>query len=689
MNTIEATITSNPSLPATFETFERNKIYQGNALDVLKTWPDGVISCVVTSPPYWALRKYKTEPQIWDITDPNCVHEWATVDVLRKTSPGDVPSKDSILGRQIDNHTSSGSSTLRGGKIYPGEKYNRDTQLKIHESHNGTGKSGLNGLVLKDGSPGNYGETSQEKRRENSELRPGEPSAFCSKCGAWKGHLGLEPTVAMYVSHLCDIFDEVHRVLRDDGTCFVDMGDSFSNGAGMKGNPGGPSKKMQIKGVENFAAFDPSFVECDVPAKSMCMVPWLFMIEMVHRGWILRNVLSWDKAVTRFRRVDGQLVSETIGSCMPSSVTDNFTPSWEPVFFFVKSNASQVYYNEHTLLAQKKPGHGQYGIENEDWHWIPCPKCNATGFVHDDKQRTPFQKQVEEWVRKKGKLPRHVKVVKIVYLDETEVKTAIENGEQAVPCPRCRKSTNPKHVKESYWASADYWFERQFVPLKPQHCIKKYGGNKTEDGGYCNNTYSGAKDYNTEDLLGANMRSAIIVNTSKTTEKHFATFSTDLVRPLLRAGCPKEICSQCGLPRYPVIVSEGGSIGKGRHSHADDTGMGNMFRTTEDSVSAEWDSKSKDGTYQRHLDYTHCACNAPTTPGFILDMFFGTGTDAIAAMIEHRSWVGIELSEEYIGFAEKRITRAATETAPTAKHKQLAKKTSEQKIGSLEAFANP
>jgi DNA modification methylase len=52
-----------------------NKIIQGSALDILKTLPDESIDCVITSPPYWGLRSYKTTPQIWD-SDINCQHEW-------------------------------------------------------------------------------------------------------------------------------------------------------------------------------------------------------------------------------------------------------------------------------------------------------------------------------------------------------------------------------------------------------------------------------------------------------------------------------------------------------------------------------------------------------------------------------------------------------------------------------------
>ena len=50
-------------------------IYQGDALSVLRSMPDNLVDCVVTSPPYWGLRDYGTPPQIWD-GHPNCNHVW-------------------------------------------------------------------------------------------------------------------------------------------------------------------------------------------------------------------------------------------------------------------------------------------------------------------------------------------------------------------------------------------------------------------------------------------------------------------------------------------------------------------------------------------------------------------------------------------------------------------------------------
>ena len=54
--------------------------------------------------------------------------------------------------------------------------------------------------------------------------------ATCSTCGAWRGELGLEPTPALYVEHVVEVFREVRRVLRDDGTVWLNLGDSYASG---------------------------------------------------------------------------------------------------------------------------------------------------------------------------------------------------------------------------------------------------------------------------------------------------------------------------------------------------------------------------------------------------------------------------------------------------------------------------
>lgn len=127
------------------------------------------------------------------------------------------------------------------------------------------------------------------------------------------GQLGLEPTFQEYITKLCDIFDEIKRVLRKDGTCFVNLGDTYSgSGVGQKdtGKASYEEKDFRKKATKTF-----------LPNKSLCQIPSRFAIEMANRGWILRNTIIWHKK-----------------NAMPSSVLDRFTNKYEQVFFFVKSN---------------------------------------------------------------------------------------------------------------------------------------------------------------------------------------------------------------------------------------------------------------------------------------------------------------------------------------------------------------
>lgn len=113
------------------------------------------------------------------------------------------------------------------------------------------------------------------------------------------GQLGLEETFQEYINKLCNIFDEVKRVLKKEATLFVNIGDTYSS------------------------------------KKSLCQIPSRFAIEMENRGWILRNEIIWHKP-----------------NCMPSSANDRFTVDFEKVFFFVKQ---KKYYFKQQLDKYTKP----------------------------------------------------------------------------------------------------------------------------------------------------------------------------------------------------------------------------------------------------------------------------------------------------------------------------------------------
>jgi len=122
------------------------------------------------------------------------------------------------------------------------------------------------------------------------------------------GQIGGEPNWQLYIQHLYEIFGEVKRVLRDDGTVFVNIGDSYND-------------------------------------KSLMQIPERFSLMMTDKlGYIKRNTIIWYKP-----------------NCMPSSVDDRFTVDFEPVYFFTKG---QNYYFEQQLediseaYANDKRPHG-------------------------------------------------------------------------------------------------------------------------------------------------------------------------------------------------------------------------------------------------------------------------------------------------------------------------------------------
>ena len=145
-----------------------------------------------------------------------------------------------------------------------------------------------------------------------------------------EGQLGLEPTFQEYIQKLCDIFDEVKRVLKQEGTCFVNLGDCYA-GSG-KGIGTDRTKCKEVYTDDDIAKTDWSMT--GLPDKSLCQIPSRFSIEMADRGWILRNEIIWHKP-----------------NCMTSSAKDRFTVDFEKVFFFVKN---KKYYFDAEAISEPK-----------------------------------------------------------------------------------------------------------------------------------------------------------------------------------------------------------------------------------------------------------------------------------------------------------------------------------------------
>lgn len=140
--------------------------------------------------------------------------------------------------------------------------------------------------------------------------------ATCRNCGGWLGQLGQEPSREMFLEHLVGIFDECRRVLKNTGTLWVNLGDSYSK----LNKYNRPNDWPAGKNTYCLKELKVDLSAHRVPHKSLCNIPGLFAETMILRGWILRNEIIWYKP-----------------SAVPAPVKDRFTVDFEKVFFFTKN----------------------------------------------------------------------------------------------------------------------------------------------------------------------------------------------------------------------------------------------------------------------------------------------------------------------------------------------------------------
>lgn len=140
-----------------------------------------------------------------------------------------------------------------------------------------------------------------------------EAGQFCSTCSAWRGHLGLEPTPEMFVEHTVLVFREVRRILRGDGVCWVNWGDSF-NGSGGAGGDYGPG------GLKEGQLRYPGRRLSSLKPKDLVFIPERCAMALQADGWYARAKPPWIKA-----------------NPMPESVTDRPGTAHENVYLFTKN----------------------------------------------------------------------------------------------------------------------------------------------------------------------------------------------------------------------------------------------------------------------------------------------------------------------------------------------------------------
>jgi DNA modification methylase len=169
-----------------------------------------------------------------------------------------------------------------------------------------------------------------------------------------KGHaskhleIGQEKTVDEYVETMVGVFREVRRCLHASGTCWVDLGDSYASSPA--GNFGPDMPKPANGGAYGANKPKMDYKTSGIKPKDLCMIPWRVALALQADGWWLRSVICWHKK-----------------SCMPESVTDRPTNSWEPIFLLAKSQR-YFYDSEAVKEASETEPHAMGNKVKADGH---------------------------------------------------------------------------------------------------------------------------------------------------------------------------------------------------------------------------------------------------------------------------------------------------------------------------------
>jgi DNA modification methylase len=174
------------------------------------------------------------------------------------------------------------------------------------------------------------------------------------------GQIGLEPTPQQYVQSITGVFREIKRVLRDDGTCWLNLGDSyagFKDGKCVPNTLGGDQRSMPSSGARNRSAS--SFMETSIKNKDLVGIPWRVAFALQDEGWWLRSEIIWHKP-----------------NPMPESVRDRPTKAHENIFLLTKS--AQYYYDAEAIAEPSKyPEDDRGGRVAEEHKRFPTEKING------------------------------------------------------------------------------------------------------------------------------------------------------------------------------------------------------------------------------------------------------------------------------------------------------------------------
>jgi len=194
------------------------------------------------------------------------------------------------------------------------------------------------------------------------------------------GQIGLEQTPEEFVAALVEVFSHVRRVLRDDGTLWLNLGDSY-NAAGRVGH--GTRRQGCKQGTNRASAAKADACRPSIAAlkpKDLIGIPWRVAFALQADGWYLRSDIIWSKP-----------------NPMPESVTDRPTKAHEYLFLLAKS---ERYYYDHEAIKETSTGQtgkaASFKRETKD-HLLPGQNAIQHRLGREDREDNGRRNKRSVW----------------------------------------------------------------------------------------------------------------------------------------------------------------------------------------------------------------------------------------------------------------------------------------------------
>ncbi len=437
------------------------------------------------------------------------------------------------------------------------------------------------------------------------------------------GMIGLEQNFDDHLVNLLAVFKEVWRVLRPDGTLWLNYGDAYA-GSGKGAGGQGTTSTMQLS---NTGSYHKTYRMnlCGFKPKDLMLLPARVAMALQSEGWWLRSEIVWHKP-----------------NPMPESATDRPTSSHEKIFLFSKSGKTLYWTHPvHAGTRDKPPADHIFinkftgnvtRIQPENWkannEWKRKNLWRGHTYFYDGLAvRTPLADETKR---------QSFDTMDFKRRDTYKMPDGWETG------PGSHGKVHSKGRSKGVRGRSTYGRHTLGDELPPhERRTDKQRGHSRRHEGFNDRWDSMSKEE--QQAGGANLRNVWRVATHPYKGAHFATFPSTLITPCILAGSSERgVCAECGAPWDREIIREFLQTGPNRFNL---------------DPSSEWDGFPRGTTAQTAGGWNPtCGCKAEFVPSTVLDPFAGSGTVGLVSQRLGRDSVLIELSREYAEMSAARIT---------------------------------